>query len=370
MKFNSKAKMNTIVILGAGQIGSAAYKILQSRISNADYYDVFLGAELHLWNQIPARGVTGVYDFSTSSTLGIQKRLQSIGATHVINALPFMLNEKIALASAGAGCHYIDFTEDDIMADKVKQIYSVLPSLTVAVKCGLAPGFINYVGHALAKKIDKPETLLISVGALPRHVNFSSDPAANYNLSWSVDGLVNEYIRPCRVRINGQAISVRPLTGSEHIIVDGINYEAAFTSGGVGSLVQELKHVPNVYYKTLRYPGHYDYVRGAITRHAGNFDRLRAEFINTFSINTNDVIVVYASCTGHMLDGTLRREVFAEHYVGADGLSGIQSVTAGAGIAILELMLSNKISGTINHADVSLESFINTESYKSTYFRR
>jgi hypothetical protein len=71
-----------------------------------------------------------------------------------------------------------------------------------------------------------------------------------------------------------------------------------------------------------------------------------------------------------MKDGTLRREVFANHYVGVNTLSGIQTTTAGGGVAVLELMFKGHLKGQVNHADIPLGMFLGTETYQQSYFRR
>lgn len=354
MSFN---KIN-VVILGAGQIGQAVNVLVQR-----------LGFSVTLWDQVNAANVSIVMDFATVDLTELVDTLLGVGATHVINCLPFNLNEKVAKAAGGAGANYIDFTEDDMMADRVQAIYAIHPELTCAVKCGLAPGYINYVGRHLSEQVAKAESLMICVGALPRHVNGTS-ATQTYNLSWSVDGLVNEYIRPCRVRMNGKETQIPALTGLEQVLIDGVPYEAAFTSGGIGSLAKDLKHIPNVCYKTLRYPGHYVYVEEAVKRNHSDFDRIKAEFLKTFPLNTTgDVIVTYAECKGRDANGRYVRHVEATRFTGVDGLSAIQSTTAGGGVGILELMLMQptKYRGIINHSDINIFDFMNTKTVKYAY---
>jgi saccharopine dehydrogenase-like NADP-dependent oxidoreductase len=371
----SKMQSSTkIVIFGHGQIGTACGKFIYDLFYNklgpaaTDVYEI--------WDKAAPAGVHRV-DIDQLSVMEIAGLLVAVKATHVIVAMPFQYNEKIAQAACHAECHYIDFTEDDLMADKVQAIYKD-SGLTCAVKCGLAPGFINYLGHSLVRDIvgEVPagaagtcSDLMISVGALPRNVN-GSNPRDWYNLSWSVDGLVNEYIRPCRVRIRGQEIEIPALTGKERVLADGNKYEARYTSGGVGSLVKELKHVQNVAYKTLRYPGHYDYVVDAVNRHRSDFSGIKSEFLRTFPFNPDDVIVVYAEAKGVDANNTYIRRSYSSHFVGVDGLSAIQSTTAGSGVAVLELMLDQQIFGIINHADISLEMISQTFTFKSSYKKK
>jgi saccharopine dehydrogenase-like NADP-dependent oxidoreductase len=348
--------MTKVIILGAGQIGRAAYNLtvnLQKCL-------------VECWDKVQTDDFVRVFDIENITA----QDLIDAEATHIINALPFYLNEKIAIAAAIAGCHYIDFTEDDVMADKVQNIYRNYPKLSCAVKCGLAPGFINYVGHNLAKKFDTIEKLMISVGALPRNVNWIPGEAwNNYNLSWSIDGLVNEYIRPCRVKLDGEEEEIPALSHIETVYCDGVVYEAAFTSGGIGSLIKELPNAQNVFYKTLRYPGHYHWVINVVSSLDREFDKIKEVFTAAFPVNTtDDVIAVYAEAKGYK-NGVYRRETFARHFVGAEGLSAIQSTTAGGGVSILTLMLEGKLKGIINHADVSFDDFMNTNTFKNTYIK-
>lgn len=361
-----------IIIFGHGHIGAACGSFI---------YDLFYDTEgpfgLNRFEQWDKLGTNPV-DIDTLSVDEIAEKLKVVDATHVIVAMPFSYNEKIAQAACLAQCHYIDFTEDDVMADKVQAIYKD-SGLTCAVKCGLAPGFINYLGHSLVKNVTgedhgfkgKCTDLMISVGALPRNVNANPNkPWELYNLSWSVDGLVNEYIRPCRVRINGQSLETAALTGKEKVIADGVEYEARFTSGGIGSLVKELKGVRNVAYKTLRYPGHYDYVVEAVGRLNNDFDKIKAEFLNMFPFNNDDVIAVYAEAKGIDANNRYVRKTYSAHFIGVEGLSAIQSTTAGAGVAVLEMMLAGQLSGIINHADISLDAISRTNTFQSAYKKR
>jgi saccharopine dehydrogenase-like NADP-dependent oxidoreductase len=134
--------------------------------------------------------------------------------------------------------------------------------------------------------------------------------------------------------------------------------------------VKELKNVANVAYKTLRYPTHYDYVRDAVERHHGDFDKIKAEFLKVFPFNPDDVIVVYAEAKGINSNGTYVRETFSGHYRGIEGMSAIRSTTAAGGVAILELMLQGKVSGLVNHTDISMRDFMSTATASAVYKKK
>ncbi len=103
-------------------------------------------------------------------------------------------------------------------------------------QCGLAPGFIGIVAHHLSKRFDVLHEIKMRVGALPA---FPTN-ALKYNLTWSVDGLINEYCHPCDAIRDGERIEMLALEGMEHFSLDGVEYEAFNTSGGLGTLCDTL----------------------------------------------------------------------------------------------------------------------------------
>ncbi|MFX9180922.1 saccharopine dehydrogenase C-terminal domain-containing protein, partial [Acinetobacter baumannii] len=95
-------------------------------------------------------------------------------------------------------------------------------------------------------------------GALPLYPT----NGLKYNLTWSTDGLINEYCNPCEAIVDGQMREVLPLEGLEHFSLDGLDYEAFNTSGGLGTLCETLEgRVDSLDYKTVRYPGHREIVK-------------------------------------------------------------------------------------------------------------
>ncbi len=90
------------------------------------------------------------------------------------------------------------------------------------------------------------------VGALPQHPN----NVLKYSLTWSTEGLINEYGNPCQAVSDGRLVEVAPLEGLEEIEIDGTLYEAFNTSGGLGSLAETHgARSESMNYKTIRYPG-------------------------------------------------------------------------------------------------------------------
>ena len=136
------------------------------------------------------------------------------------------------------------------------------------------------------------------VGALPTNIS----NALQYSLTWSTDGLINEYGNPCDAIENGKAVRLLPLEGLEEIKIDGLTYEAFNTSGGIGSLADtyhgKVKHFS---YKTIRYPGHCEKIKFLMNDLKLNDDRdtLKRIFEHAIPKTFQDVVLVYVSVTWH-----------------------------------------------------------------------
>src|SRR5262249_23188054 len=125
-------------------------------------------------------------------------------------------------------------------------------------QCGLAPGFVTIVAGHLLGQLDSVRDLRLRVGALPRYPS----NRLRYNLTWSTQGLINEYCNPCDAIADGKPGAGPPLERLERLSIDGVDYEAFNTSGGLGTLAQSLAgKLRNLSYKTIRYPGHCELMR-------------------------------------------------------------------------------------------------------------
>ncbi len=141
-------------------------------------------------------------------------------------------------------------------------------------QCGLAPGFISIAAAELITHFDELRAVKLRVGALPQHPN----NVLKYSLTWSTEGLINEYGNPCQAISDGRLIEVAPLEGLEEIEIDGTLYEAFNTSGGLGSLAETHgAHIESMNYKTMRYPGHCAQMRLLMNDLKLNHDRSHAQ---------------------------------------------------------------------------------------------
>ena len=131
-----------------------------------------------------------------------------------------------------------------------------LPISGVAVipDCGLSPGMTNILAAHLISDMENADTLELRVGGLP----LEPVPPLNYQIVFSILGLLNEYIEPASVVAGGQFLRVESLTGAEPIQFDGYpQMEAFYTHGGISTLPESFAgRVQNINEKTIRYKGH------------------------------------------------------------------------------------------------------------------
>lgn len=346
--------MTKVLVLGAGKIGIIVAELLAGV---GDYTVTLSDGDAAAMKVRPRDDVTPlVLDANDADALG--RSLD--GMDVVVSALPFFLNQKVMQASRDIGAHYFDLTEDVETAHLARQCSDGADTGFVP-QCGLAPGFISIVANHLVGKFDEIGDVRLRVGALPQF----PDNALKYNLTWSTDGLINEYCNPCEAIHEGERRQLLALEGLESFSLDGIDYEAFSTSGGVGTLCETLAgRARNVSYKTIRYPGHRDMVQMLIRdlklgEHRDTFKQLIEHGI---PVTRQDVVLIFVTVTGKR-DGVFTQETFAKKVYGDDedgGHSAIQKTTAGGVCAMVDLHRDGKLpqSGFVRQEDADFGDFI------------
>jgi saccharopine dehydrogenase-like NADP-dependent oxidoreductase len=241
------------LLLGAGKIGRMIARLLV----DAGDFDVAVGDfDTSSLARVAAR--TGAVALQVDARDGLALRQAMQDRDSVLSALSYHHNPLVAEAALASGVNYFDLTEDIETTERVRQIASrARPGQIFMPQCGLAPGFISIMANHLARYFEQIETVHMRVGALPQFPTGS----LKYNLTWSTDGLINEYCNPCDAIHNGQRVRVLPLEGLESFSLDGVRYEAFNTSGGLGTLAETLAgKVRELNYKTVRYIGHRDHM--------------------------------------------------------------------------------------------------------------
>jgi len=353
------SKKTKVLILGAGKIGSSiakmlhhsgSYEIVVSDISSASLEP--LSASLGI--------KTEVIDISNQLDL-LDKAISKVDL--VISALSYSLNVIVAESCLRNNSSYFDLTEDVETTKKIRQIAEKAREGQVFIpQCGLAPGFVGIVGNDLATQLDELDTLQMRVGALPLYPS----NMLKYNLTWSTDGLINEYCNPCEVIYDGKSREVLPLEGLEHFSVDGVKYEAFNTSGGLGTLCETWAGKSRyMNYKTVRYVGHNELIKFLVNelKLSNRRKLLKGVLERSIPITNQDVVVVFCSVTGKrkgkLVQITDARKVYHSQLFNEDW-SAIQITTAAGACVVVDLFATGyfKKSGFVSQEEVTLKSFL------------
>ncbi len=344
-----------VVLLGAGHIGHT----IATWLSRSGDFQVTVvdrdPVSLKALAKLPLQ--TRLADTSDASELGACLR----GSDAVINALPYHLATMAATQALAVGCHYFDLTEDVAATRAIMQLAEGARTAFMP-QCGLAPGFIGIVAHHLCQKFSRLHEVKMRVGALPA---FPTN-TLKYNLTWSVDGLINEYCHPCEAIRDGAIIDVLPLEGLEHFSLDGTEYEAFNTSGGLGTLCETLDgRVQTLDYKTVRYPGHCTIMKMLLQELGMQNDQetLKDILRRSVPLTMQDVVLVFVTVSGdrngQFVQEVFARKIFADRNETAP-LSAIQITTAAGICAAVDLFRECKLPqrGFIRQEQVALPDFL------------
>jgi saccharopine dehydrogenase-like NADP-dependent oxidoreductase len=349
----------SILLLGAGKIGRMIARLLAD---SGDYSVHVADHDTAALARIDERGtVAATHAIDVERHADLVRQMQ--GHAAVLSALSFRHNAGVAQAALEAGVSYFDLTEDRQTTAEVRRIAAQAQRGQVFVpQCGLAPGFISIVASHLIKWFERPESVRMRVGAIPQ---FPTN-ALTYNLTWSTDGLINEYCNPCEVIYESRRLETPPLDGLEQFALDGIQYEAFNTSGGLGTLCETLDgRVRELNYKTIRYPGHHDLMVFLLRelRLDERRELLKDVLERAIPITFQDVVVIFCTVTGWRKGQFVQKSDARKLYpktLGGEIWSAIQVTTAASLCAVCDLFLSGTLEGQgfVRQEEIDFEAFM------------
>ncbi|MCF6272903.1 MAG: saccharopine dehydrogenase NADP-binding domain-containing protein [Rhodobacteraceae bacterium] len=349
--------MKHILVMGAGKIGQMMAMMLAEsgdyRVTVADCDPVGLAG-------LPLHSAIEPLELDVNDAVALKAALR--GKYAVLSALPFALTTAVARAAVKVGVHYLDLTED-VACTRVVRDLARGAATALVPQCGLAPGFISVCAHDLAGRFDRLQDVKMRVGALPKY----PANAMKYALTWSTEGLINEYLNPCEAVVNGALKEVPPLAELEQFSLDGVDYEAFNTSGGLGTLCETLEgKVKNLNYRTVRYPGHRDILKLLLQdlRLGERPELVKDIFETALPFASEDVVLVFVSVTGEK-QGRFVQDVFARKYyrreIGGQNWSAIQVTTAAGICGMLDMLAEGQLpqAGFVKQEDADFGTFIN-----------
>ncbi|MDE3194840.1 MAG: saccharopine dehydrogenase family protein, partial [Acidobacteriota bacterium] len=270
-------------------------------------------------------------------------------------------------AALDAGVSYFDLTEDVETTRIIRETAEQAADRQIFMpQCGLAPGFIGILAASMVGKFDKLDALKMRVGALPEYPHNH----LMYHLTWSTDGVINEYCKPCEVIHRGKRQEVLALDGLERFAIDGVEYEAFNTSGGLGTLCETLEgKVTELNYKTVRYPGHH-YLMDFLINGLRMGDTLETQrqlgriFDRAIPMTQQDVVLVLCAASGWTRglysEETNARKIYHQDVHG-EHWSAIQITTAAAACVVVDLHREEKLAvrrGFVQQESVPLDTFL------------
>lgn len=351
-----------ILVIGGGKIGSVVAALLAQATGELRYRVTVADRSASQLAELrrEAQGVkldTLVLDVQDPPQL----RAALAGRYAVLSAAPYHLTVKVAEAARAAGVHYLDLTEDVASTRRIREIADGAASAFIP-QCGLAPGFISIVAADLARRFDSLDSVRMRVGALPAYPS----NALNYNLTWSTEGVINEYCEPCEAIVDGRMTTVPALEEREEFSLDGVLYEAFNTSGGLGTLCESLSgNVRTLNYRTIRYPGHAAIMKALLhdLRLKDRREVLKDILENALPSTLQDVVIVFVTVSG-LREGHLQQETYARKiYSQVQGgrlRSAIQVTTASSLCAMLDLLAEGALpqQGFVKQEDLPLAAFL------------
>lgn len=268
-----------ILVLGAGRMGSgAAFDLVHNSpgveavtVADFDLKKAEEVAEKVGTNRIDAHHI----DAANQSDVA---RLMK-GHDSVISCVNYWYNESLSRAAIETGTNFCDLGGNNYVVDAQLAMDDEAKAAGVNIipDCGLAPGMVSILAMHGAAKFDQLDEIHIRVGGLPQN----PQPPLNYQLVFSVEGLINEYIEVARVIRDGKITEVESMTEVESLEFDGFPPLEAFqTSGGTSTLPDTfLGKIEHLDYKTIRYAGHCEKFKTMIDLGLCSSEEIVADFV-------------------------------------------------------------------------------------------
>lgn len=180
------------------------------------------------------------------------------GHDAVISCVNYWYNVSLSKAAIETNANFCDLGGNNYIVDEqlALDVEAKAAGINIIPDCGLAPGMVSILAAHGAAKFDSLDEIHIRVGGLPQ----KPEPPLDYQLVFSVEGLINEYVEAARVIRDGVITTVPSMTELESLSFDGFPaLEACQTSGGTSTLPDTfLGKVRELDYKTIRYAGHFE----------------------------------------------------------------------------------------------------------------
>jgi len=365
-----------ILVIGAGMMGrAAAYDMARSQrvqsVTLADNDAARLEQAVAHVNQLAGGDKVRAVQFDAADSGAALEVMR--GHDGILSCVPYFYNLGLVKAAIRAGCHFADLGGNNtIVQQEFKhEMQAHAAGVAIAPDCGLSPGMASILGGELLRRIGgKADALKIYVGGLPQ----SPKPPFNYQLVFSVEGLINEYCEPAKILRDGNMITIEPLTEVESFRMEGFpELEAFHTSGGTSTLPETfLGQVGECFEKTLRYPGHLNLLRTLYDLGLFSSEKQRIDgamvaprqimarlFEDKFRGNEPELTILRVEA--HHGDVTASFSM-VDYTDKATGLTSMMRTTAWPASIVLQMMIDGQVAkrgGVRQEIDVPAQPFLN-----------
>ncbi|MBC8416738.1 saccharopine dehydrogenase NADP-binding domain-containing protein [bacterium] len=264
----------------------------------------------------------------------------------VISSLPYFANKEASKAVIDKGINWCDLGGRVDVSEWTNNYAEKNATASVFTDLGLAPGWVNIMAEEGARQIHRQvDDVEIAVGGLP--AEDTGDNPLNYKITWSVDGLINEYRDDCIALKDGEPVVVNGMDGLEQINLEcspdeSVQFEKFYTSGGASHTIDSMlsKGVKNCSYKTIRYAGHCNIVKYLIFD-CGLGDKELQQIFESCGVASRDVVLMTAKVKGDDVTWYKENVVFSD-----EKFSAMQKCTAYPISAVAYLMTQGRFDKT------------------------
>lgn len=266
----------------------------------------------------------------------------------VISAATFNANLEIAKKCAEDNVDYCDLGGDPATSKEIQYLFKG-GEASCFTDLGLAPGWINIIGEEGIQTVNQAKNVELMVGGLSQGIPVNS---LKYALTWSPEGLYNEYVGLCDVLFDGMAHKVKALTKYKQHNWDGIQMESFLTKGGIGQSLPSMqkRNIKNCEYRTLRYLGHKDTLTTILEESKMGQEQF-AKWIKRLCPETNkDIVYLWAKVDGWQKRFTIKADKM---------FTAMQKCTAFPASVVASLIFDDTIAekGALNYHQVPIETF-------------
>ncbi|MBV1904420.1 MAG: saccharopine dehydrogenase NADP-binding domain-containing protein [Marinosulfonomonas sp.] len=346
----TKTSASKIVVVGAGRAGEA---ILDLLCKDARFQPLAIDID---YSRVRAMREAGIAAEQASGSDAAQIIPILKGAAAVVCAAPPAVTAPLAHFAAEIGCHYVDMCEDLSAVEKVVAEAGE-SEFCFASGCGLAPGLVTLLVDTMIKEAPDGADITAFVGVLPAE----RTNRLGYGNLWGIDGLMAEYVNPCLAIENGEIVTGPPLQNLEQIQIGSESFEAFSTSGSLGDLAQYYHgKVQGLSFKTLRYPGHLDYIRFLLDdlKLSKRLYMFRNLLLNGLPKIERDRVII------HIIDRNPTRPQHQTRLFDAIALengkyrSAVSSVAAQHVCAVIDIIVHGlaPCRGVLHHSDLTMDT--------------